>query len=82
MIRPGGRSYIIFSLFGIPMKLVRLIKIRLNETFSRIRVGRHSSDMFPMKNVLKQGDVLTPLLFKFALEYAIRRVEVMQDSLK
>jgi len=38
--------------------------------------------MFPMKNGLKQGDVLSLLLFKFALEYAIKRVQVNQDSLK
>jgi len=33
---------------------------------------------------LKQGDVLSPLLFKFVLrvEYAIRRAEVNQDGLK
>jgi hypothetical protein len=31
---------------------------------------------------LKQGDVLSPLLFSFVLEYAIRRVHVNQDGLK
>ena len=40
------------------------------------------SDMFPIKNGLKQGDVLLPLLFKFAVEYAIRGVQVYQDGLK
>jgi hypothetical protein len=37
--------------------------------------------VFPTRNVLKQGDVLSPLLFNFALEYAIR-VQVNQDGLK
>jgi len=46
--------------FGIPMKLVKLIKMCLTETFSRDRVGKNLSDMFPMRNGLKQGDVLSP----------------------
>ena len=60
--------YNIIIEFGIPIKLVRLIKMYLIETYSRIRVGKNLSDMFPIWNGLKQGDVLTPLLFDFALE--------------
>jgi len=38
--------------------------------------------MFHIRNGLKQGDTLLPLLFIFASEYAIRRVQVHQDGLK
>jgi hypothetical protein len=34
--------------FGIPMKLVRLIKMCLNETYSRVGVDKHLSDTFPI----------------------------------
>jgi len=45
-------------------------------------VGKHLSDMFPIKNDLKQRDDLSPLLFNFPLEKAIGKVQVNQDSLK
>jgi len=38
--------------------------------------------MFHIRNGLKQGDALSPLLFNRALGYAIRRVYVNQDGLK
>jgi hypothetical protein len=57
------------------MKLVRLIKMCLNETYSKVRIGKYLSDSFPIPDGLKQGDALSPLLFNFALEYAIRKVQ-------
>jgi len=74
--------YNILIEFGIPKILIRLIKMCLTEMRSRVQVGKNLSDMFPIRNGLKQGDALPRLLFNFGLEYAIRRVLVNQDGLK
>ena len=72
--------YNILIEFGIPMKLARLIKLCLNNICSRVLIGKHLSDMFPIKNVLKQGDVLSPLLFNFRVD--TRRIEVNRNDFK
>jgi hypothetical protein len=40
------------------------------------------SENFPIQNGLKQGDALSPLLFNFILDYAIRYVQGIQMGLK
>ena len=68
-------------MFGIPVKVARLMKMCLTEVYSSVRVGKHLSDMFLNTNVLKQGDALSLLLFNFALECAIKGIHVNQDGL-
>jgi hypothetical protein len=63
------------------MKVVRLIKKCLNETYSGVRVLKIMSHMFSIKNGLKKGDDASPLLFNSVLDYAIRRVQVNQNGL-
>jgi hypothetical protein len=74
--------YNILIEFGIPIKLVKLIIMCLTKMCSRVRVGKHLSDRLPITNGLKNGDALSPLLFNVALDYTIRRVQVIQDGLK
>jgi hypothetical protein len=61
----GEVLYNILIEFGLPMKLVTLIEMRLNETYSKVRIGKHFSHIFPIKNDQIQGDILSPLLFNF-----------------
>jgi len=81
MIQLGGRSCTNF-----PLRLVYSGTIKANknvsETYSRIRIGNHLSDMFPVKHGFKRGNVLSSLLFNFTFEYVIRRIEVNQEGLE
>jgi len=76
--------YNIFAEFGIPMKLVRIIRLYLTEThvYKRVRASKNLSDIFPSRNGLEKRDAVLSLLFSLAVEYTIRRIQVNQGSLK
>ena len=83
MIQLGGRSCINTLIeFGNPMRPVKLTKMCLTETYSRFRECKCLSEIFLIKNDLKQGDDLSPLLFNLILDYAITSVQVNQNWLK
>ena len=52
-----------------------LIKTCLDGTQSKVRIGNSLSSSFPIENGLKLRDALSPLLFNFALEYDIRKIQ-------
>jgi hypothetical protein len=54
------------------VKLARLIEMCLNETYSEIHRNKYFSSSILFLNCPKQEDALSPLRFKFALEYAFR----------
>ena len=50
--------------------------------FIPLPVLTHTTGMTQFQKKKKKGDALSPLLFNFALEYVIRRVEVNKNALK
>jgi hypothetical protein len=81
MIQLRGKSCIIFSLSLVSHETGKANKNVSKCKCSRVQIGKHLSDMFPIKNSVKQGDALSQLLSNFALEYAIRRVQVYKEGL-
>jgi hypothetical protein len=56
--------YSILIEFEIPKKLARLVKMCSNETYSKVRIGKHFSYRFPIQNGLEKGDALLQLYFR------------------
>jgi hypothetical protein len=75
-------SYNTLIEFGVSMKLVRLIKMCLNERYSKIHINKYLSDSFPIQYGPKEGESLLPLLLNFAVEYDSRKVQENQVVLK
>jgi sorting nexin-29 len=62
--------------FGIPEKSVRLVELTLENTISSVTIQMEIGSFFQVKQGLKQGNGLAPLLFNLALEYVIRKLQV------
>jgi hypothetical protein len=63
MVQLGGNYLKIFSsVFGITMKLIRLIEMCLNESHSEVCIGKYLSDRFPIQHGVKLGQDLLPSL--------------------
>jgi hypothetical protein len=64
--------YSILIEVGVCMQPVGVIKMCLNETYTRVPVGKILYDMCLIRNCLNERGALSPLLFTFDLEHANR----------
>lgn len=61
--------------FGIPAKIVKMIKLCMNKTKCKVRFNQHISEEFEVRTGLRQGDALSPVLFNIALEMVVRKTQ-------
>lgn len=75
--RPVRREalYNVLTKFGIPLKLGRLIKMYLKETYSIVNIGNNLYDAFSIGNGLTGGDTLSSL-FSFGFNAPSGRSEI------
>jgi hypothetical protein len=60
--------------FGLPPKLVRLVRATMTGTEAQVKVQTDLTDTFEIRQGLKQGGGLSPVPFNLALEYVIRKL--------
>ena len=75
--------YDAMSAFGVPAKLIRLVRITMTNVTCQVRVDGKLTEPFAATKGLRQGDGLPCLLFNLALERAIRdsRVETTGETI-
>jgi hypothetical protein len=54
----------------------------LNETYSKVHIGKHLPGACPIENGVKQRNDLSALPFNFSIEYTVIKVHENQEGLE
>jgi hypothetical protein len=60
------------------MKVVKLIKICLNETYNKVCIGEHLSDCFPIQNGLKKETLYHHCFSTLLYNMLLRRSRIIR----
>ena len=67
-----SRMFTILQEAGIPYKVVEMIRLLYRDCSSRVRVYNTESDSFPVSTGVKQGAILSPVLFNIVLDAVLK----------
>jgi hypothetical protein len=67
--------------FGIPQKLINLVKMPLRDTVSKVRVKGQISREYAVNRGLKQGDALSCMLCNICLEKVISNIKISEGGM-
>jgi len=67
---------------SVPDKLIKLIKLTMQQTKMKVKVNNSYSEWFEMKTGVRQGDPLSALLFSVVLDSVITNLEVRRNITK
>ena len=72
----------LLKLYGLPNKIVALIKSMFEGSESCVRVGQEHTDWFEITTGVRQGDVLSPLLFNIVIDYTMGKLQQVEGGLR
>ena len=67
--------------YGLPIKIINVIKLLYDGSTSCVRVGGTNTESFEITSGVKQGDVLSPVLFILVVDWIMRRVVEDEDGI-
>ena len=70
------------SKHNVPDKLIKLIKLTMEQTKMKVKVNNSYSEWFETKTGVRQGDPLSALLFSVMLDSVITNLEVQGNITK
>ena len=72
----------LLKLYGLPNKIIALIKTMFEGSESCVRVGQEHTDFFEITTGVRQGDVLSPLLFNIVIDYIIGKLQQVEGGVR
>ena len=74
--------WMLLKLYGIPNKIIDVIKSTFEGSKSCVRVRQENTDWFEILTGVRQADVLSSLLFNIVIDYTLRKLQQVEGGLR